>query len=352
MKIKYSFTIPLVSLFLIGLYIPLSAQDNWSNSECCETSCGWGRFNAGAEWLHWKVKQDNMRAGTFVDDFPDPILKEATGTMIEPKFKYNGGVRGYIGYETACSQWGINAIYTYIPLHSKSAFKKTIPFEEQTRTHRQFIIPNTPGFPLFEAFEGEGGIAALSSLSTKWHGNLSYVDIDLSRNLTFCDSFHLRPHVGFRYAWMTQHLLMQAGFILVSTNNSTFGNLKYKQKFHGYGIEGGIWADWNLGYGFSIVGHVGGSVLYSHINLKILSESFIKKKGDPVFIIRSGSKNIYAIPTIDYFAGLKYEKAFKRLSISAHVGWEQRVFLNINQIAFASGYLSLQGLTLGGDISF
>lgn len=187
---------------------------------------------------------------------------------------------------------------------------------------------------------------------TKWGGNFSYADLDLARKLTFNNNFSLKPHFGIRVAWSDQHLFMRGGLQQPSVNNSTFGSLKYKQKFNGYGIEGGIWANWELGCGFSLVGHAGGSILYSRFKTKILSESSLGEEGAVVFIINSGAKNTTAMPTLDYFGGLKYETCLSSCLISLHVGWEERVFFNMNQIAVASGNLALQGLTIGAHVNF
>jgi len=350
MKINFPFRFCIFGILLLSVEIPLLADD-CCLPDCCEYSCRSGRFNVGAEWLYWKVKEDNLRAGVLVDDFPDPVLKRANASVIQPKFKFNNGFRGNIGYEHFCDQWGLNAIYTYVPLRSNSDFREVIPVALQTQTHRQFIVPNINEFPSFQAFGSSQGVTAFTSLFTKWNGNLSYVDIDLSRKLTF-NSFNLRPHIGFRAAWMNQHLLMKGGLPQPSTNNSTFGSLKYTEKLNGYGVEGGFWADWRFGCRFSIVGHVGGSILYSCFRTDILSESSLGEDGAVVFIIKSGLKDTTAIPSMDYFAGLKYERSLRRFLVSVHAGWEQRIFFNMNEMAISSGNLSLQGLTVGADVSF
>lgn len=338
-----------LSLFFLGLLNSLSAQD------CCIVDCSPSyapnEFNMGIEWLYWRVKEEHLRGGSFVDDFPNPTLKIANGSVIQPKGEFSNGIRGHIGYTFFCDRWELNGIYTYIPLDSKSDFREVIPLDLQTETHRQFIIPNTNDFPSFQAF-GSNGLTAFTSLLTKWNGHLSYADIDLAYKLSFDDSFHLRPHFGFRAAWMKQHLLMKGGLQQPSTNNSTFGSLKFKESFNGYGIEGGIWADWELGSGFAIIGHVGGSILYSRFKVDILSESSVDEGGTVVFIINSGGKEITAVPIIDYFTGLKYDMSFDNFLISAHLGWEQKIFFNMNQMSANLGNLSLQGLTIGLNLGF
>jgi len=83
MKMNLSFKFYLVGLILLSLQIPLCAE---------ESSCSYGQFNVGAEWLYWKVKQDNLRAGSFIDDFPNPTLKIANAVVIQPGFEFNNGI--------------------------------------------------------------------------------------------------------------------------------------------------------------------------------------------------------------------------------------------------------------------
>lgn len=335
---------------LCNMGTSLSADDCFP--DYCEYSFENGQFNWSAEWLFWHVKQDNMRSGSFIDDFPDPELKVANASVIQPKDKFCNGFRVNLGYEYPCNQWEFNAIFTYMPLQSRSDFREVIPVDMQTESHRQFIIPNIDGFPSFQAFSQPGGLIGFTSLLTKWGGNLFYVDIDLARKVSLSHCFSLKPHIGFRGAWMKQHLHMEGGLLAPSVNESTFGRLKYKEKFDGYGMEGGVWANWHLGCGFSLVGHIGGSILYSHFRVDVVSESSLGEEGAVVFIINSPSKATIAIPTMDYLAGLEYEANFSDFLILLHVGWEQRIFLNMNQLSVDGQNLSLQGLSLGGEVRF
>lgn len=318
---------------------------------CSKPSCYSNHFNISAEWLSWKVRQDGLRAATFINDFPSPTLKIAKSSNIQPKFKRNDGLRASFGYDFFCDLWELKAIYTYVPLQSKPDFKKAIPLNEQTDTHRQYILPNVNSFPSFQAFSAGEGLTAFTSLLAKWHGHLSYVDIDLARKLTF-NRFQFKPHIGFRTAWMKQHLSMKGGLLQPSTNNSNFGILRFEEKLNGFGIEGGAWANWQLGKGFSLVGHISGSILYSYFQVEIISESSIEENGPVVFIINAGGKEITAIPTMDYFIGLQHESLCGNFLIAMRFGWEQRLFFDMNQMSINGGNLSLQGLTLGANVRF
>ncbi len=347
MKTRWVVITLLLSVSLVGFssFIHANFGVDDFESTCCES-----RFNVGAEWLYMSVRQDNLRAGTFIDDFPDPVLKKAFPTGIQPGFEYTSGFRVNAGYQLPCECWELNALYTYLPIESKSDFAQVLI--APTSTHKQYIIPNTNSFPFFQAFGNSIGQVVFNSLSTKWYGNLSYVDIDLARTLTFGDCLSLRPHLGFRGAWVKQTLIMGGDLQMPSTNNSTFGRFTLTEKFTGYGAEGGIWTDWKLGCGFSVLGHFGGSILYSTFKLPEFSESSLGEGLPPVFVIEGTATEHTATPTVEYSVALQYAITLCDFQIKAHIGWEQRLFFYFNQFALGSGNFSMQGMTLGLEVGF
>lgn len=322
--------------------------ETYSPMQCCDwTFCG-GTFTVGADWLYWKVEQDSLLAGSFVDDFPDPVFKKVHFDGIQPTFKYNNGFRVYAGYEMGCEPWGLEISYTYIPIHSNSGFAQTSIVN--TADHSQAIFPNRVGFPSFQAFDP----APFASLLVKWDGKLSYLDVDLTRTLCLGTCFRLYPHIGFRAAWGDQHLSMNGNLQQpAAVNRATFGGLELSEDFHGYGIEGGLWMEWGFGWGFSALGHVGGSVLCTTVKSRQTTNAFLGEDGPQVYIINGVIKLHTTIPTVDYFAGLQYRFTFcNDMSFGIHAGWEQCVFFDLNRMTLSRGNFSTQGLTLGADFSF
>lgn len=319
---------------------------------CCDwTFCG-GKFYIGGDWLYWKVEEDGLFAGSFIDDFPDPMFKKVGFTAIQPTFQYINGFRVYGGYEMGCEPWGVEVTYTYIPIHSHSGFAKTSIVN--TQEHRQLIIPDIREFPSFQAFTDSNGQLSFSSLLVKWKGNLSYLDVDITRTLCLGTCFRLYPHIGFRAAWGKQYLSMKGNLSQpAATNGITFGDLELSTPFHGYGIEGGLWMEWGFGHGFSAVGHVGGSLLCATVKSRQTTNGFLGEGGPQVFIIDGVVPQHTTLPTMEYFAGLQYRIHFcNDLSLGIHAGWEQSLFFDLNRLTTSRGNFSAQGLTLGGDFSF
>lgn len=347
MKYQFSWKIFVLSICMWG-QINYALADRIYMGECCDWSFCDGTLYLGGDWLYMKVQQEGLRAGSLVDDFPGP-LKKAFPHSVEPHFKYNSGFRVNVGYEFPCDHWDLNLIYTYIPIRSDSNL--AVVSNDQTPEHLQFIVPNTSNFPSFAAFGGPSGLTAMTSLFTKWKGNLSYLDLDLARTLKLCNCFSIMPHIGFRSVWMNQDFLME-GSLQNPTSQGDFVRLKFSEKLNAYGIEGGLWTGWEMGCGFSLIGHVGGSVLYSRYKVRSITEGIFETGPGVVFIIDGHDVVNTATPTVDYAVGLEYSVSLWEVLFAARVKWEQQVFFNLNQMSVIPGNFSAQGLTLGVELGF
>lgn len=344
---KYLLTLSLLTT-LFGTPNFLSAND------CCYQDCNdnplcGGRFNVSADWLYMKVQEDSTRVAEFIDDMTIDTLSSVDAKAIQPGSKYNNGFRVNVGYELPCSQWGLNVSYTYLKTNFTSTFAKA---ELIDPSHSQAIIPNNIYFPSFDAFANQSGFEPFSSLLTTLTGHLSYLDVDFSRGLTFCDCFHLRPHLGFRAAWMNQSQLCAGTPFLLARNETSFARLNFSEKFTGYGLEGGLWGSYDIGCGFSLVGHIGGSILYSNFKLKLDSQGFLGEEGELVFAVTAPLTLHTATPTVEYSVKLEYQDILCDFIIGGHVGWEQFYFFDLYRFSTVPGNLSAQGLVLGLDVGF
>lgn len=328
----------MVSYLLLVPFLGLRADNCDFACDPCD-SCQWPTcedgFFVGADWLYWKQEQSNMDVARLVDVTLDPFEPFVSHTdFLHPKNEYRNGFRVWGGYAFPCSCWDVSISYFNIPGHGS---RNTI-----APTENIDII-------LFDLFSFEPVI--LTSLDLKWNSNLQNIDVDIARTLTLCDNFKIRPHVGFRTVWMDQKYRF-AGILPASpTPGETIVlNADVNEKFNGYGVEGGFWADWKLGCsGLSIVGHVGGSLLYSKFRVHQFAALGVLGVDGPVPFIEDTVNNHFflGIPSMDYFAGLQYAAQLFGIEFKAHVGWEQHVFFDVNQLLNNSGNMYTQGLTLG-----
>lgn len=337
---KSFFVVTLLGILFNDIQSPVSAElyNNFiSSNSCCEeeTSCN-GNFKAGAEWIYWKAQQDKLLGGIFSDS-TDPL--SITSRAIRPNFKYESGFRVGIGYELPDNLWEAGVCYTYLPSHAK-AFATT--------TDNQTIFNNNDIDNLLA-----NGFLEVSSFNAKWNLTLHQIDVDISRKINFDCNFTLRPHIGFRSIWMDQNLQLN---YITSDVYGDLGNLpireNFREKFTSYGVEGGLWAEWQMGCGLSLVGHFGGSLLYSKFKLcetfnsTAVSEENVNAEGQDIFWT--------GIPTLDYFVGVQYSYDLCETKIAARVGWEQHLLFDTHRFYFQTGQgdLSLQGLTIGLGVAF
>lgn len=339
---KQSIIFNLIAVILCGLTTPATADFcGQSYDDCCEWSVLDGKMTLGADWLYWKVQQDGILPGAIVETNVTTSPLTTISRKIRPDFKYESGFRVNLGYELPCDCWDVNLAYTYLPSHAKT----------KRFASNSDIESFSPSF-------NDGSAATYNTFASKWDFSANNIDLDIGRTVCFGECLKVRPHIGFRTTWFDQKLRILASAvtpILDSTSLETTANATaLKEKFDGYGVEGGLWTDWKIGYGVSVVGHVGGSILYS--KFKVHATSITGVLDADLSIIPTAqafAKDTFhsATPTVDYFIGLQYADCMFDMFVKAHIGWEQHVFFDTNRF-LSAGNLSTQGLTLGLDVGF
>ena len=391
-----------LGLILCGLTAPLAADTCVTTSapvcapepeNCCASSFCEGKMTAGAEWLYWKTTQDNMALGR-LDTFaaaaanPDETAPDAVTNLVgagitsvqqEPKYNYTNGFRVNIGYELPADKWDTRVTYTYMPTN---AHYSSIAIGPQTVaatpvlgddyvaqsgfTRNNDLLP--PDLIPNQGAAGDPLFADTQAYSAKWNGAFNNIDFDLGRTVAFSECFKLRPHIGFRAAWFDQNLKFKDTYsfkddaVANATMNTTVTNAySAKEKFTGYGVETGLFSEWNLGYGLTLVGHLGGSILYSEFKVKAEQSSVQVINTIPA---AAGTVSTFTgtfefkdtihtgTPTVDYFVGLKYSDTTCDMMYSAIIGWEEHIIFNANRLNTVAGNLSTQGLTLGLQLDF
>lgn len=301
--------------------------------DCCER----GKFTFGADWLYWKAEQDNM-------DFANnnSAISLPGGTSVEadpahPKFKWHNGYRLRSAYTLADESWTLSAIYTRAP----GCGSKLVGDLTAIPTGEQFVQLLPQNFPLMTFFSGVsyGGVRGV------WSVKNNFVDVDAMRGFDICDTIRLRPHIGLRSYWATQNFYFDAA----GGGTTTTGQIK--QRTASIGLESGLWADWQIGCGFSLVGHVGGAALYSKTRVQGSALAVSQES----FSLRSSERIRRGLFMADTFIGLQFDTCISRFVVNARIGWEQHILFNSNMLGQpgpGSGNMTLQGLTLGGSVSF
>ncbi|MEI8365861.1 MAG: Lpg1974 family pore-forming outer membrane protein [Parachlamydiaceae bacterium] len=319
-------------------------------ANCCEWSFYDGKIVLGADWLYWKVQEDGISPGSFSNGEIAPTLE-----IIRPDYKYSNGFRVNLGYELPCDCWDVNLAYSYVPTSAKT-----------TRYDGLFVLgvapysPDVNYYPILEPINtiiSTSMTAPSETVFAKWNTNINCFDVDLGRTVCFGECLKVRPHIGFRTIWLNQKFFVETA-IKPSTSVTETVDAIMKEKYTGYGVEGGLWAGWEVGCGFSVVGHVGGSILYSKfsINHKAILLT-TTTEGPTSTVVTSSLETIHdtihtGTPTADYFVGLQYSDCLCDMLFSVVIGWEQHVMFDMNRLSTVPGNLVTQGLTLGCQIGF
>jgi hypothetical protein len=356
----------MMSMLFLAVHPSVKADE--CSAYCDEWSVGSGKFKVGADWLYWQVSEDNFEAASILRwDGDDEHPKHFRPVGSNPK--WNSGYRVNLGYEF-CDCWDLEAIYTNLPNRNRSRHHSL-----ESSDADNYIV-------LSDQFDFEDFIIPgyFRSFQTRSHNDLSWIDLDMSRAVCFGECFTVRPHVGFRALWIENKFKMHGEFPDVSSGanlepNNPFFFAHLKHELTGYGVEGGLWTNWELGCGLSVVGHFGGSILYTRHRIhQHAADSFLviptgavtrtettegevegTTQEESIVAVNpvSGSHTqFFGVPTMDYFLGLQYESTFCDFILIGRVGWEQHIFFDVNRLSRHRGNLSAQGLTLGLEAAF
>lgn len=344
----------LLYTLLGGLFCLMSTFADAANpymnyNECALSTFCDGKITVGADWLYWKVTEDNLSVGSIATETltDDTLPLEVQGSYLNQNFKWESGFRLNLGYELPCGCWGIDVIYTYMPGHSQSP-----TFTTTDLAFNQFN-PDLVDFPILSIFNPNGRLLPPTTVRAKWNLAANNIDVDLARTVCFGDCLKLRPHIGFRTTWFNQKLRYTAFTIIPTTPLQQSFFAKFSEKFTGCGVEGGLWGEWDVGgCGLSVIGHFGGSILYSKFRVHQRAIAANETVLPGVLTDVGGSATLHhATPTLDYFLGLQYDASLWDLSFAMHAGWEQHILFDVNKLA-RDGNLSAQGLTLGLELGF
>ena len=299
----------------------------------------YGEFEVGAEWLYWQDFQDNMAYATEVQQITGEHLT-INSKALSPPFKLSNGCRVFACYTPNEKPWTINAQLTHFS--TQNSKNTGINLEN---FNADFIVLNANSFPIFTLFDQFQ--IHFANLDSQWSSNLNYADIDFIYPFYPRLGCVLSPHFGLRGSWMKQSLNLQ-GFSPQGDEDGFHITSRFKEKYWGIGVEGGLNASFNLGCGFSIVGAINGALLYARIGMTQVLEFDISD-----FTTVNVDETIkHLTPWVDGFIGINYEGCMGCFLFNLHAGWEQHVLMNANLFPLFSSNYNLQGLTLGGSLLF
>jgi hypothetical protein len=311
----------------LGLLLTLSTSYSYADVDaitciespcCCPCQPPRGHGFIGAELLYWRAFQDGLDI-CIPTDVSDTVLSDGRiistfeGRGKDPRFEWNPGFRIGAGYEFACSNWGVGALWTHF----------------NSKAHRSFSDENR----------------------LKWHIDLDIIDllVDYQCDLNSC--FALKPYLGVRVARIDQKLRLggvpdSKTFAIASEN--LFGTHN-KHKFVGVGPLFGLEVDFQLACGFSL--YVNGNVswLYGSNNVKLTNSTATI---DVIDFYNIKNKTSSTLMAADASFGIRWQTCFcKNKQFFLQLGYEHHRYFDYSRIG-KCGDLSFDGLSFGVGAGF
>jgi hypothetical protein len=295
-----------------------------------ETGAELGDLFVDAEWLFLKPAVDQLYfAEKGIFPHPTVTIPPVEAHKEAPHFRWDSGVRAFVGYSLPLDQWAIQLSYIYYHTHASHQIKGEGSSEPDREN--SYIVPVLA--QTFVDFAGENNYKAAS----QWNWNLNVLDVDLSRISYFNRAFYIRPNAGFRVLW--SHQKFQTTYSNLPSNPRNLGlsfDTRNSNGFNAFGVKAGIDTLWNLGLGgFSFFGNFDWSLLTGDLKLRqAFTETEIQTGIEFVSPLKA-KNNLRSMKQMLHGAfGIEWETSFDCESIFLVVkaGWEQFYFPNFNQL--------------------
>jgi len=266
----------------------------------------------------------------------------ATPNSVDSTFKsfvfdWAPGFTVGFGYNMDYDQWDTHASYTWFT--SKASDHTSGPVTSA------FLGARTSLLELVELFTtGKARINLLYNM----------FDIDLGRNFFVSDCLSLRPSIGIKGGWITQHIHSY----WTMTNLDITATEELTQHFQGGGPKGGIAGKWYLAsyqnHSFSLMSQFETGYLWGHWSIH---DAFIDNLNTIVFV-KTTPRN-YGALVLHTFLGLGWDCNLNcdQSHIAFQIGYEIEDWFNHLQIfTNSSGSqindLILQGFNFGLNVDF
>lgn len=317
---------------------------NPCNDEGC---CCWQNGCVGVEIdaLIWTARQDCLDYGVKSFAFSDSSERFVKEKRLRPRTNWDAGFRVGLHY-LQVDEWDIGVIYTRFTTdnsrsHSTNAGTNAI----------ETITIGSGGLPIFDSFGDQ-----FQGVHSSWDLEFNYLDVDFSRTLCCGPCLKIRPHFGARGMWVEQDFHVRGSTFAgvgPAVVNDVFKS-RFKEHFWGYGVEGGLWGDMNVGCGVCMIGHFGGSILYSKNNVEAFGfeDVFAGSSSGSETAVKFKDHVRSATASMDFFLGLGYCTHCCNTDIVLKAGWEQHVYFGLSRLGGCGANLSLQGVTISSQFNF
>jgi len=228
--------------------IPKPPETSAYNQSARIDVCGSWDFFATGSFIYWEPYDQGLRLGSFLNTSSGATRSE----IVDMKSDFKAGFKVGLGYNFNYDNW--TAYVEYTRFHPTITYSQDKPswalgFSSQWPSTNN-IVPDT--------------------ITSRWKVQYDFLDLELSRYEYRGSKLLFNPFIGIKGGWLDQSFT----FTEVNTESTTQTIVTSDSWL--IGPRAGIYSKWLLGYDFSILGKVAGSLLYqkvSNLNSSITNTS-------------------------------------------------------------------------------
>lgn len=304
-----------------------------------------------ADLLVWQAHENGLEYAVKTDA-SEPVASALNHSSTQNMhFDWNCGFRVGLGWNTPHDGWDLLVNWTWF----------------QTKGSRNTNVDSDSNLVPVNTYQPAGATTlGFGSSQARWRLHLNMIDLELGREFFVSKWMTLRPFISIRSAWVNQKAstLFTGSRPTVDQRGSL---MKGDNDFWGIGPRVGLNTQWGLGYGFSLVGNGGVSLLYGFFDIDSHQRQLFAS-GASTQVVDNGDSVRVGRAISELALGLRYDVMFANdhCHFGIQAGWEQLMFFGQNQFrhfygtsidnAGASfgnqGDLTVQGWTLAGRLDF
>lgn len=248
----------------------------------------------------------------------DASVSYVDGRIHNAKYDWSWGFRVGAGYNMPHDGWDLMFGWTW--------------FRAQDHNHKDRVVnENMLGTQMVPA-TANADVSNLDRASAHLHLQINMADLEMGREFFVSKWLTLRPHLGFRGAWVRRTFDPKyTGGSIAPAGASD--DVYRKNSISGFGILGGLDSQWGLGSGWSFYGNFALSMIYGrqHTSLKEYTSTANSNPGTERW---DGRNHWTAVrPITDLAIGLRWDHLFAddQYRVRFQVGWEQLLFFGFGQ---------------------
>lgn len=283
--------------------------------------CDWGAYISVDPFL-LKPQENGLEFAAITQNLLGQSAISGRTKFKSPNFNWDWGFRLRLGANLPHDAWDVYMTWSRLYTSAHRTISAGL---------NQFILPiylssQTNANTLFS-----GGAPRLAlNAKDNWNLHFNELDLEVGRQFFVSKWLTVKPHAGFRGAWIHQRDKVRY-FNFIANPNADFATANMKCNFNGIGIVGGLDTQWGIGCGWSLFANYSTSLLYGYFTINN-NESGVSAGVTRNFYSASDFYHVNRFIN-DLMLGLRYDYMFCEdlYHVGIQVGWEQHLLFGQNQ---------------------